>query len=200
MAQLDIYRQADKVAEYLMKQYAREFGKARNTGKFDELNIINRSKELYGWLDKITREAYLMLANLVYGAYAKEDGSIAEAWLSGLLDDYDPITKYVYSHEWERKRQRFAESVIASHGAHKEFDTALHLLVRQAVQYTLNVVDKAQMKAYKDNHVSLVKWVSEKDIKVCDVCYKRDGKTFKIGSVPPKPHYGCRCRLEAINK
>ena len=196
MRNLDIYEQADKVSAYIMKQYSREFPKYQM--KSDELNTITKSKQLYSWLDKITREAYLMLANLIYQHYADDDGDLAEAWLSGILDDYDPVTKYVYTNEWERKRQRYAEGMIA--GTDKQFESklAMRLLARQAIQYTITVADEAQLDAYRANGIKRVRWIAEDDARTCSVCAKRDGKVYAIDKIPQKPHYGCRCRFAPV--
>jgi SPP1 gp7 family putative phage head morphogenesis protein len=198
MKQLDIYKQADKVAEYLTKQYVREFGKYRNIMSFDAANVIKKSKKLYEWLDKVTREAYIMLARMVYSAYADDDDDLPEVWLSGLLDDYDPVTKYVYTNEWERKRQRFAESVISSTDKPFDYGMALRLLTQQGSQYTITVADRAQFDAFKKNGIKKVMWDSENDTRVCHECHSRHRKVYAIDKVPPKPHYGCRCHLIPI--
>lgn len=201
MKKHDIYERADKVAEYLTKQYVREFGKYNNIGDFDALNVIKKSKKLYDWLDKITREAFLMMANLVYKDEANEDGDLAEAWLSGVLDDYDPVTKYIYSNEWERKRQLFAEGIISSPTKAEEKDElrlSMRYLTRQAVQYTITVADRAQLDAYRNNGIRRVRWDAESDTRVCDICHSRHNRVYDISNVPPKPHYGCRCHLIPI--
>ncbi len=198
METLDIYERADKVAEYLTKQYVREFGKYGNVASFDEMNVIKKSKKLYEWLYKITFEAYLMLAKTVYSETANEDGDLAEAWLSGVLDEYDPVTLYVFSNEWERKRQYYAEGIISAENAKEkrhEADKAMRYLARQGVQYTITVADKAQIEAFKKNGVKKVRWDAENDTRVCDVCHSRHNKVYPIDKVPPKPHYGCRCHL-----
>lgn len=196
---LDIYEVADKFADYLTKQYIREFGKVNITG-FDEMNVVKKSKKLYSWLDKVTRESLLMLGNIVYSEYAEETEELAELWLSGILDAYDPVTRYVYTREWERKRQLYVEGMIA--GEDKAFESKLSTarLAKQAVQYTITVADKAQVDAYKANGVKKVKWVSEKDSRVCKECSNRDGNVYSINSIPPKPHIHCRCRIEPVEE
>lgn len=203
MKTLDIYERADKVADYLAKQYVREFRKYSNIGKFDALNVIRKSKTLYGWLDKITREAYLMMARTIYGYYVSEDGDLAEAWLSGVLDEYDPVTKYVYSNEWERKRQYYAEGILSSENDKDkrfEADKAMRYLARQGAQYTITVADRAQLDAYRKNGVKKVRWDAENDTRVCEICHSRHNRIYLIGNVPPKPHYGCRCHLIPVEE
>lgn len=202
MKKLDIYKQANKVAEYLTKQYVREFAKYKNIMATDALNVIKKSKQLYERLDKITREAYLMMARTVYGYYTGDD-DLPEVWLSGLLDDYDPVTKYVYTNEWERKRQLFAEGMIASQGdkaKRDELSLSMRYLTRQGVQYTITVADQAQLDAYKKLGVKKVMWDSENDTRVCHVCHGRHKKIYPISKVPPKPHYGCRCHLIPVEE
>lgn len=201
MKKPDIYERSDKVAEYIQKQYVREFAKYSNIANFDALNVIKKSKKLYEWLDKVTREAFLMMANLIYKDEANEDGDLAEAWLSGVLDEYDPVTKYVYSNEWERKRQMFAEGIIASEAVkdkNYERNKSMRYLARQATQYTITIADKAQLEAFKANGVKKVRWDSENDTRVCHECHSRHGKVYAIDKIPPKPHYGCRCHLIPI--
>lgn len=197
---LDIYELADKCADYLTRQYVREFNKASNSMKFDALNVIKKSKKLYSWLDTITRETYLMMANVVYKNYANDDDSLDEAWLSGILDAYDPVTLYVYTNEWERKRQLYAEGMMASKDKSVEKKQSIARLTKQAVQYTITVSDMAQLDAYKANGVKKIRWVSEKDNRVCEICAKRDGNVYPINDVPPKPHYNCRCRFEPVEE
>lgn len=201
MKKPDIYERSDKVAEYIQKQYVREFAKYSNIANFDAINVIKKSKKLYEWLDKVTREAFLMMANLVYKDEANEDGDLAEAWLSGVLDEYDPVTKYVYSNEWERKRQMFAEGIISSvniKDKNDERNKSMRYLARQATQYTITIADKAQLEAFKANGVKKVRWDSENDTRVCEECHRRHGKVYAIDKIPPKPHYGCRCHLIPI--
>lgn len=201
MKKPDIYERSDKVAEYIQKQYVREFSKYSNIANFDAINVIKKSKKLYEWLDKVTREAFLMMAKLIYKDEANEDGDLAEAWLSGVLDEYDPVTKYVYSNEWERKRQMFAEGIIASETVkdkNYERNKSMRYLARQATQYTITIADKAQLEAFKANGVKKVRWDSENDTRVCEECHSRNGKVYAIDKIPPKPHYGCRCHLIPI--
>lgn len=194
---LDIYEIADKVADRLVETYAKEFGKV-NVTDFDALNVIKQSKKLYSWLEKVTKESYLMLANIVYSNFAEEGEELTEVWLSGILEAYDPVTRYVFDNEWERKRQLFVEGMIASKDKKLESKLSAARLAKQSVQYTITVADEAQLEAYRKNGVKKVRWVSERDSRVCDVCASRDGNVYPINAIPPKPHYNCRCRFEPV--
>ena len=194
---LDIYEIADKVADRLVETYAKEFGKV-NVADFDALNVIKQSKKLYSWLEKVTKESYLMLANIVYSDFADDGEELTEVWLSGILEAYDPVTRYVFDNEWERKRQLFVEGIIASKDKKLESKLSAARLAKQSVQYTITVADEAQLEAYRKNGVKKVRWVSERDSRVCDVCASRDGNVYPINAIPPKPHYNCRCRFEPV--
>lgn len=196
---LDIYEIADKVADRLVETYAKEFGKV-NVTDFDALNVIKQSKKLYSWLEKVTKESYLMLANIVYSDFAEEGEELTEVWLSGILEAYDPVTRYVFDNEWERKRQLFVEGMIASKDKKLESKLSAARLAKQSVQYTITVADEAQLEAYRKNGVKKVRWVSERDSRVCDVCSSRDGNVYPINAIPPKPHYNCRCRFEPVEE
>lgn len=190
--QSDFYKQVDKVNEYLQKQYIKQFNKYSNIAKFDALNVIEKSKKLYDGLYKVTAKAYFTMASKIYRDYTGED--LFEAWITGVLTDYDPVTKYQFKSEWERKRARFAESMIAS-GAQKDLQTALRLLTRQAMQGSFTIADDAQKKAYKDSGIKEVIWITEDDEKVCLECKRRHNVVYRIDKVPDKPHFMCRCMI-----
>ena len=52
-----------------------------------------------------------------------------------------------------------------------------------------------ELKAFDDAGVECVRGVTADDEKVCGACNSRDGKTYAIDKVPPKPHYLCRRSL-----
>lgn len=114
------------------------------------------------------------------------------------LEEYDPVTKYVYKNEVERKRDRLAEAVNASTAKMTEFNRALGYWMQMTAQYADSVSDAATIKAFKDSGVKKVRWNAQKDGKVCIECLKRDGKIYPIDSIPKKPHWGCRCYYTAV--
>lgn len=189
-----MYKYTDKIIRYLNRRFIRIFGNAKGITSFDALNVIEYSHSMYAELNKITEEKLLLLAKRIYKDNVKVARTDIEmAWLLGLLSQYDPITKYVYSNEIERKRSRFAESVIASNTKVKEIETALRLWSAMINQYAIEVTDAACLQAYVDNGIKTVKWVTVEDERRCSECLKREGKIYDIANVPPKPHIGCRC-------
>lgn len=191
-----MYEYTDKVIRYMRKKFIRLFDSFRTNVPFDELNVISSSKSLYEELEKITEESLLAIAKRAYktngGLY---ESSITHRWLLGWLNDYNPVTKYVYLHEIERKCARFAESILASNNPSAEIDVALRYWSNMVTQYAIDITDRAVEQAYSDNDIEKVMWVTIKDERRCKECRERDGKVYDINNIPPKPHWGCRCYL-----
>jgi len=189
-----VYDYTDKIIRYLNKQFIRIFSEAKSVLPVDELNILQYSKAMYGELEKVTEKALLKLARHVYKKHSQSgETDITLAWLLGFLKEANPVTKYIYLNEVERKRSRFIESLIASENRAKEIDTALRFWVLMVNQYAIDVTDAAVIQAYIDVGVEKVVWITTVDERRCDVCRKRHGVVYGIDDVPPKPHWGCRC-------
>jgi SPP1 gp7 family putative phage head morphogenesis protein len=167
--------------------------------KFDEFNVLEQSKRLYQELNDLNEEVYLEIANTYYKEINPK-GKLSKKWLLGILLGYDAVTKYVYEHEVDRKRSRFAEALISSSTKSKEFITAMNLWSRQTDQYGINITDAAVVQAYDDVGIKKLKWNTERDGRVCPECKKRDGKIYNIKSLPPKPHWGCRCYYTPVKE
>lgn len=191
-----MYNYTDKVIRYMKKRFIRLFSNYKQLTSFDELNVIQSSKALYEELEKITEECLLLIAKRAYQDHdGKVINAITTAWLLGWLNEYDPVTKYVYKHEVERKCARFAESVIASANKSEEIDVALRYWSNMVAQYAISITDRAAEQAYRDNGVVQVIWVTVKDERRCKECRKRHNQIYDIDKIPPKPHIGCRCYL-----
>lgn len=196
-----MYQRTDKAIEYLNKRFIKAYSRARNLANFDELHIIQLSKEIFQELEEITEEAFLILARATYNEHCdSKKTDIDMIWLISFLEEYNPVTKFVYLHEVDRKRARFAESLIASTTKSKEVDVSLRYWSNMVRQYSIDVTDAALLQAYKDDDVKKVKWITEVDERRCGICAARHGKVYKIDKVPPKPHYGCRCYIIPVSK
>jgi SPP1 gp7 family putative phage head morphogenesis protein len=197
----DRYEFADKAVAELNKEFIRQFEPMRSVLKIDELNIMNSAKLLYEKLLKIVIEVYLEIALRAYNREAEvKKTSIDEDWLFELLFEYDPITRYMFMSEVERKRQRFAESLIASTNKSEAVDTALCLWSKMIAQYAIEVTDKAVEQAFIDNDVQRVRWITEEDNRVCSICAGREGKIYNLKDLPPKPHIGSRCTTTPVGR
>ena len=191
-----MYEYTDVIIRYLNKRFIEVFHRLKSLVSFDELNVLQSTRLIYDELMQITEEKLLELAVYYYNGTVKNPKTnIDREWLYLILDDYDPITKYVFLHEVERKRARLAESILASQNKSNEIDTALRYWSAMVAQYAIEVTDAATKQAYIDDGVERVMWVSMLDDRRCKECEKREGKVYDISNVPPKPHIGCRCYL-----
>lgn len=202
----DIYSLSDKTIRRLNKLAIRRFRDAeRKCGAglmpFDELTIIREVRQLYADLDNDNRKAFLELAIAVYRRAEPHGRTEPDlSWLLALLDEYNPVTKYRYTTEIDRKRDYTTEAVIAAVDKDKEFKRGLLYWGKLTSAYADIVTDSATIKAFKDAGVERVRWITEGDNRVCGTCNERHGKIYPIDKIPSKPHVGCRCRLEAVRE
>ena len=192
------YTKTDKTIAYLNKQYAKLF---RKLTSFDELNVIEVSREIYSEVLKVVEKEATRLVKSVYdsisetGAMAAED---AYAFVVTLMMTYNPVTKYIYKNELDRKRSRFAEGVIASDTPMEEVELAKRLLAAMNKQFADDVTFESVIQAYRDDGVEKVRWVTALDDRRCKECKSRHGKIYEIDYVPSKPHLHCRCYVEKV--
>lgn len=207
------YEHGDKRTEELLNKIDKEFNRSRLTLKFEELNVPKArsvTNKLYKRLDKMNRAYMQDVADNAYQEAQKEvqpdkkPRKLDPKWLLLLLASYDPVTRYVYEHEVERKRARLFEAIVADKhadsriGIVQDYKTARSLWRKQSTQYMITVEDRAVLSGYEQAGIKRVRWRSEHDDRTCDTCLKRDGLIFLIRDVPDKPHYGCRCTLEPV--
>lgn len=196
------YALSDRASKLLNRKAVRRFETARRKcaiAGFDELNVIKTVTRLYKDLAADNKQAFLDLVILAYQdaqPHGKKEPD--KLWLLALLDSYDPVYLVVYTNEVERKRDRLIEGVIAASNKTKEFRRGLSLWAKLSAHECDRVTDEATLKAFRDSGVKKVKWVTEKDDRVCSVCGPRDGKVYDIDKVPSKPHINCRCFLQAV--
>jgi hypothetical protein len=192
------YSKTDKTIAYLNKQYAKLF---RRLTSFEELNVIQVSHEIYGEVERLVERESTRLVKSVYDSYS-ESGAIsvedANAFVLTLMMAYNPVTKYVYRNELERKRSRFAEGVISSDTPREEVELAKRLLVALNRQFEDDVTFDTVVKAYEDDGVKEVRWITADDDKRCAECKSRHNKIYPIHKIPPKPHRFCRCYVERV--
>ncbi len=194
------YKYTDRVIAYIDKRLIEGFSRLKSVLSYDELNVMQEVNTLYTDSFSLIKEMYLKLANKVYRDNRRNHlfGSLDEMWLDEILNGYDPVSKYVFSAEIDRKAARLIEAIMASQTKPQEVDGALRSLSLMQRIYAVRVTDEAVLKALRDDDEDLVRWVTEKDEKTCSVCNHRDGKIYEIDAVPSKPHINCRCRLERV--
>jgi SPP1 gp7 family putative phage head morphogenesis protein len=180
---------------------------------FDELNIVGVKKhieKLYKESYKIIKKEFTEILNPIYQEIYEEaiamgfDGDLRdldEGWIEDFFDEYNPVTKYVFSNEIDRKKSYLFEAVVsAPQTKHQSYAKAERLLKNQVNQYGIDLEDAIAMTVYKDVGVEKVMWVAEDDQRTCGVCNDLDGQIFKLNDVPPKQHINCRCYIIPIKE
>ena len=176
---------------------------------FDELNVlrtVSLTREIVQRIDECNRKGYKKIAKYVddwflYDVLMEDEGERVktEEVVDETLKAYNPVTGYVYASELDRKRARLVEEIqtavftLDRARYEKVLRKAANLFYTQSMQYAIDVADAVMREAMRANGITKVMWLTERDERVCAECAMRDGKTFPIAKVPPKPHYNCRC-------
>lgn len=193
----EFYDLTDKAIDLLNSRAIKRFEDAKDEAarnSFDQLNVLEVTRTLYQDLSRDNQEIFLELAQEQYQEaepHGEEPPDLA--WLLTLLAAYNAVTKYQYSHEWERKRDRTAEAINSTTAKVTEFRRGLSYWAQMTEWYAVEVTDQSTLKAFQDGGVRYVKWNTMNDGRECSACKERDGKIYSIRSIPPKPHPGCRC-------
>lgn len=193
-----MYELTDIVIENIRKELIRNFSKLKSLLSYDELNVMSATKDVYSKIDLYVRQMFLQLMQAVYKKVTKRTCPYNYAWLESFLLEYDEVSKYVYANEFERKRDRLAEALVASTKKNEEIDAALRYLSFMLTAYAVRVTDQVVLMAYRDIGIDAVRWKAEKDNKTCTICKHRNGHIYDIEQVPPKPHLNCRCEYEEV--
>ena len=152
---------ADEAAEKITKKIAREFRHNR-LALFDEMNVVGTKKhvhKLYKKAYQIILKEFLSILNPLYQEIYDEalalgfDGDMRdldEAWIEEFFDEYNPVTKYVFRNELDRKESRLFEALVASSEEKiQSYKTAENLLKRQIKQYAIDLEDAVTKAIYK---------------------------------------------------
>ena len=200
-----LFSYTDKVVKVYLLQIIRRFNKILrqiNITSFDEVNVISAVNTEWGNIDKLMRDALLMIALYYYHLGCDTCGNDYEdelfiLYFLAYLNDYDELTHYQYTNELDRKRARLIEALLSVKTLAKRKEQLLKaqkLLTKQFKQTADNVTEMAILKAYEEAGVKRVEWVTMEDERVCPVCGALDHKIFPLKKCPALPqHYNCRC-------
>lgn len=203
---VSLYQACDTAVRAMNRDIVNSFGKLKMT-KCDEVNIIRVVKSLYHTSARKARKRYYEVAFEAYilgmmlcgegtmEAHTAAEKAITNEWIDTVLDVPDAVTKYAFRPEVDRKLYRLAEALEVTVDREKEITRAERDWSRQLGQYAIIFTDEALLQAYRDAGVERVVLDTEDDEKTCRSCIAYHGKEYPIGEVPPKPHYGCRCRI-----
>ena len=174
------------------------------------LQIKKHVHKLYEKIYKIIKQEFLKIINEIYQVIYDEavdmgfDGDIRnldEAWIDEFFDGYNPVTKYVFSNEMDRKESRLFEALVSNELERlKSYAYAERLITTQIEQYAIDLEDTIAKVVYEDTNVKKVMWNAEDDHKTCGVCSELDGQIFELQNVPPKQHYHCRCWVTPVKE
>lgn len=224
---MDVYEKTDRLAAETIQRASRQFNTVRRKvallADFDEINVL--IKRMYNRLRDDNKRTFKQIADAEYLAASegKLQDELEEDFLLLILDDYDPVTGYVYTRETERKQERLFEKVVSiiSHEKssrktyqpdrpeetmlyptnseiRKAFDTAFRLWANMTQEYALRTHDRARERAFIALKGKSVMWHTEEDARVCKKCEPLDGKIFPIEKLPAKPHLYCRCWITLV--
>ena len=204
----DIFGHADRSLIILFNYMSHEFQNFTIL-PFDRLNILDvreRVNAMYKRMENVIVREYNDIAVKAYRDAAIEaslddDDFLPYDFVWSVLKAYDPVSDFVYTREYMRKRDRMFESVIATELGNQEMrrnlKRGLDVLANQVRQYADNITVKARINAFKSAGIKYLRWVTEKDEKVCRECAPRDGVIYPINEFPILPaHWRCRCHPE----
>lgn len=192
------YSKTDKTIAYLNKQYAKLF---RSVASFDELNVISVSHDIYDRIYTMVEQEAARLSEAVYKKYKREENEEPfnpVAFVLALLLGYNSVTKYVFKNELDRKRARFAESLIASETPYEELARAKRLVSGMSAQFMDDVTFETLIQVFQDNGVTKVRWITSPDDRRCKNCAAMHNKIYSINDIPARPHIHCRCWIEEV--
>ena len=209
----DIFGYADRSLTILLNYMSGEFQRFAIL-PFDRLNILDvreRVNAMYKRMNNVIVREYYDIALKAYRdaaieASTDDDDFDPYEFVSAMLKAYNPLSDFVYTREYTRKRDRMFESVIATELGNQEMrrnlKRGLDVLANQIRQYADNITICARLKAFKDAGVEYVRWVAEIDDKTCKECMARDGEIYRLDEVRNMipAHWRCRCHLEAVGR
>jgi len=203
------YQQTDKFLKALKTRIRREFNHLQ-TLSFDDLSMTRTKRETEQMFERLLSFNYAEYKKIVKAAkeYATEmlDGETSDIGnpddlIEEVLNCYNPVTKYLYEPESERKRMRLVEEMQTAkeYRDRVSYRTSVtrcaNLWYTQSMQYAIDIEDFITLKVLQKAGVKRVEWVSEDDTRTCRICRELNGNVYPIDDVPPKQHYNCRCRV-----
>lgn len=203
---VNVYKACDKAIHAMNRENVEAFGRLKSLAKSDQLNVIRTVVTVYQESARKARKRYrkvgddaYLLGLLLCGITGQEASRMAESaitdeWIATMLSEPDPVTLYSFDAETERKAYRLEEALEVTDDRNAEIDRALRYWSLQLAQYAINATDYALVQAYMDAGIEEVRWITQRDEKVCKECRPRDGKVYPIDEVPVK-HMRCRCLL-----
>lgn len=206
------YQISDEAAAKIISKIKKNFRHNR-LAYFDEMNVLQTKKHVEKLYDRCYKDtlkdfkaalpgivSYILSVARDYG-FDGEVSELQDNFIEHIFEEYNPVTKYVYNSEFDRKQARLFEAIVALPiGTEQSYKTAENLLERQIKEYGVLIEDKVSKEIYSELGVEYVRWVTEKDGKVCHICKDLSDTVYKIDEAPEKAHINCRCYLVPVKK
>lgn len=173
----------------------------------DVETIRRENKKMFAKMMREDDEFFLSLL-----AFLKENKGldISTYNIDEFKESYNSTMKYVYNNEKERKRDRYAELLIAtalSTGVASEKLNSADMMKYQKrdARYWNLMLEEIAVDLERDVYIhnweedgsEFVLWGAVGDEKTCAECEANDGLVFPIDDIPER-HPGCRCILEPV--
>lgn len=206
---MSIYANADSAIRAMNRQNLKAFNRLK-LAKWDEISVIQQVSAVYDESVRMAKRKYLEVAYDAFLQAMTEAGisatvasgmamdEITTDWILDMMEEVDPVTLYAFLPETERKKQRLTEALAAASNRNAEVDKALRYWTVQVGQYADNSVYRARLDAFRIAGIEYVRWVTQKDERVCTDCDSLDERIIPIDSVPPPQHIHCRCVLVPV--
>ena len=192
-----MYSYTDKELNRLVKAYVRIFERIKRAKRpkkvEDETVLLALTERTYERLLIVLEEVLLKIAKYACKRQCGKDDEIDFEWLMDYLGGYDPVMKFVFLNEVDRRRAKLFEAIVATKDPKGEAERAEKDFTRLTVQVAEEVTDAGNIEGIKIAGYKFVRWVSFHDAKRCAECRSLDGKIFPIDGIPVKPHPRCRC-------
>lgn len=195
----------DELGNYRAKLFVRFtdlFHQTRKRRK-KENGLLEWISGMYDELHKLATRMFLRIGKHYYKKAGGKEDTVTEDWILLLMDEFDPVEKYRFSDEFERKKYRAFEaiwaSIIAKESPEKSIKTSRSLLNKQVSEKAVRVGDMAELTAWEENGIHHVQWIAHMDERTCEECAYRHMKIYTLKELPARPHYGCRCHIKVVD-
>ena len=109
----DIFRHADESLTVMINDMSVEYQNLGTSLGFDELNVLETRKRvnaMYKRMDTVIQREYRKIARRAYNDGCKDcgfriDGFDPYEFVYAMLRAYDPLSDFIYTREWTRKRE-----------------------------------------------------------------------------------------------
>jgi hypothetical protein len=197
----DPFTQTDRLIEKCTRSMTRRFARlASKASSEDDANVIMTMV----W--QTYADAWQDYEDCLAGAYKAAYGLVlsgadklqAQAAFESYVASYALPEGFIPKSEWERKRARCLEALAADANAgvskKKSVETSRNVTVRQARQGADDMTILGLHDAYRAAGVDRVRFVTQRDGRVCAECMALDGNVYELGKQPSIPiHHNCRC-------